>query len=103
MQKAGFLITRLIWWMKLVLCIHVYDISLRVYINCVLSGRIGTLVTMATYMFIDLKWEMWIFTFFCLNGDNWNFFFTEMLMEQSSVFHINFVLIPEFDWLPGRH
>ena len=29
--------------------------------------------------------------------------FTEMFIEQSSTFHMNFVQIVEFDWLPGRH
>ena len=41
-------------WIKLILCIHVYDISL--YINFIFySGRIRTLVVMAAYNPIDLK------------------------------------------------
>ena len=37
-------------YIKLILCIHVHDISL--YINCdFYSGRIRTLVAMATYLF----------------------------------------------------
>ena len=40
--------------------------------------------------------------FFCLNGDIWNFFFTEMFIEKSSTFHMTFVQIGVFDWLSGR-
>ena len=38
--------------------------------------------------------------FFCLIGDILNFF-TEMLIEWSSTFHMTFVQIGEFDWLSG--
>ena len=39
---------------------------------------------------------------------NWPFLlfhwrYLEMFIEQSSTFHMNFVQIAEFDWLPGRH
>ena len=40
--------------------------------------------------------------FFCLIGDIWIFFFTEMYIEQSSTFHTTFVQIGEFDWLSAR-
>ena len=35
---------------------------------------------------------------------HWEYFdfFTEMLIEKSSTFHITFVQIGEFDWLLGR-
>ena len=39
--------------------------------------------------------------FFCLIGDIL-IFFTEMLIEYSSTFHMIFVQIGEFDWLSGR-
>ena len=41
--------------------------------------------------------------FFSLYGGYLGFSFTEMCIEQSSVFHVNFVQITDFDWLPGRH
>ena len=47
------------------------------------SGWIKTLVAMATYSSHRLimgKAEI-AFFFFCLNGDIWNFFFTEMFIE----------------------
>ena len=66
--------------MKPKLGIHAKDISL--YISCVFdSGRIRTLVAMATYSFHRLiigKEE--IDNFFCLIGDIW-IFFTEMFIE----------------------
>ena len=40
--------------------------------------------------------------FFCLNGDIWNSFLQNCLLSKSSTFHMAFVLIAEFDWLPGR-
>ena len=46
------------------------------------SGRIRTLVAMATYSSYRLiigKVEICIF--FSVNGDIWNFFFTEMFIE----------------------
>ena len=66
----------------------------------VYSGRIRTLVAMATYSFHRLimgKEEIDNF-FFCLIGDIW-IFFTEMFIESSSTFHMTFVQIGEFDWL----
>ena len=67
--------------MKLKLGIHAQDISL--FKSCVFySGRIRTLVAMATYSSHRLimgKEE--IDNFFCLIGDIWNFFFTEMFIE----------------------
>ena len=39
--------------------------------------------------------------FFCLIGDIW-IFLTEMLIELSSMFHMTFVQIGEFDWLSVR-
>ena len=39
--------------------------------------------------------------FFCLIGDIW-IFFTEMLIELSSMFLMTFVQIGEFDWLSVR-
>ena len=48
----------------------------------VYSGRIRTLVAMATYSSHRLiMGKVEICIFFCLNGDIWNFFFTEMLIE----------------------
>ena len=71
--------------------------------SCVFySNRIRTLVAMATYSSHRLimgKEE--IDNFFCLNGDIL-IFFTEMLIEYSSTFHMIFVQIGEFDWLSGR-
>ena len=40
--------------------------------------------------------------FFCLIGDIWIFFFTEMFIEKSSTFHATFVQIGEFDWLSAQ-
>ena len=31
------------------------------------------------------------------------FFFTEMSIEKSSMFHVTFVQIAYLDWLTGRH
>ena len=33
---------------------------------------------------------------------NYRTIFTEMIIELSSTFHMAFVQITEFDWLPGR-
>ena len=77
--------------MKLKLGIPAKDISL--YKSCVFySGRIRTLVAMATYSSHRLimgKEE--IDNFFCLIGDIWIFFFSEMFIEKSSMFHTFFV------------
>ena len=71
--------------MKLKLGIHAKDISL--YKSCVFySGRIRTLVAMATYSSHRLimgKEE--IDNFFCLIGDIWNFFLQKCLL--SSLLH----------------
>ena len=62
--------------MKLILCIHVYDISL--YINCVFYSG---LVAMATYIFHrHILGRVDIDNFFCLNGDIF-IFFTEMCIK----------------------
>ena len=37
-----------------------------------------------------------------LIGDILKNFFTEMLIEYTSMFHMTFVQIGEFDWLSGR-
>ena len=31
------------------------------------------------------------------------YFFTEMFIEKSSTFYMNYVQIASFDWLPVRH
>ena len=57
---------------------------------------------MATYSSLRLimgKEE--IDNFFCLIGDIWNFIFTEMFIELSSMFRTTFVQIGESDWLSG--
>ena len=68
--------------MKPKLGIHTEDISL--YISCVFySGRIRTLVAMATYSSHRLimgKEE--IQDFFCLIGDSWNFFLQKCLLSS---------------------
>ena len=40
--------------------------------------------------------------FFCLIRDIL-IFFTEIIIENSSVFHMTFVQIALFDWLTGQH
>ena len=98
-------------WMKLILCIHFYGISL--YINCdfysgwlrtlvamatnsshrLLMGKVEidsfcrligdiTLVAMTTSIFIKVK----IDNFFCLNGDIWNLFLQKCLLSSSKYF-----------------
>ena len=58
---------------------------------------------MATYIFHRfIKAKAKLDNFFCLNGYNWNLFFTEMFIEKCSTFHMAFVQIAEFDWLPGQ-
>ena len=57
---------------------------------------------MATYSsFRLIMGKEEIDNFFCLIGDIL-IFFTEMLIEKSSTFHMIFVQIGEFDWLLGR-
>ena len=61
-------------WMKLILSIHAYDISL--YIIVFYCGRIRTLVAMATYIFhrrLMGKVEIG-----CLNRDIWIFFYIKV-------------------------
>ena len=54
----------------------------RLHIFCFYSGRIRTLVAMATYIFHRLiMGKVNMDNFFCLNGDIWNLFFTEMFIE----------------------
>ena len=86
--------------MELKLGIHALDISL--YKSCVLySGRIRTVVAMATYSSHRLKMGIEeIDNFFCLIGI-FGIFFTEMFIEKSSMFHTTFVQITLFDWLLG--
>ena len=64
------------------------------------SGQIKTLVAMATYIFHRLKMGKWKIDIF---HSLWGYLniFTEMFIEQSSVFHMKFVQIAKFDWLPG--
>ena len=57
---------------------------------------------MATYIFHRfIKGKAKIGYFFCLNGEL-EFIFKEMFIEKSSIFHMAFVQIAEFDWLPGQ-
>ena len=70
---------------------------------CFCSNRIGNLVAMATYSSQRLimgKEETDIFFIFSVSMGIFGFF-TEILIEKSSTFHITFVLIVEFDWLSG--
>ena len=73
--------------------------------NCVFSsGRIRTLVAMATYSSHRLIMGKVDFdNFCCLIGDIWIVFFTVMFIEKSCKFHMTFVQIASFDWLLGRH
>ena len=59
------------------------------------SNRLRTLIAMVTFFH-----RLIMVTFFL---SQWRFLLTEMFIEHSSVFHMNFVQIAEFDWLPGRH
>ena len=79
--------------MKLELGIHI-----SLYINCVFySGRIKTLVAMATYIFHRLIMvKVNIDNFFCFNGDIWNLFLQNCFVELPSKSHMAFVQIPEF-------
>ena len=62
------------------------------------------MVTMATYIFCRLKGKSGNLQFFLSqSGYLEKIFFTEMIIELLFVFHIIFVQIAEFDWLPGRH
>ena len=36
-------------------------------------------------------------------GNLFGIYFYKMFIEQSSMFHMYFVQIAEFDWLPGLH
>ena len=57
------------------------------------SGRIRTLVAMATYSSHRLIMSHWGYL---------DFFFIKMFIEWSSTFHTTFVEIGKFDWLSGR-
>ena len=72
-------------------------------IICFCSGWIRTLVPMATYVFHRLimgKVEMNIYFSVPMGIFNLELFYTEMFIEQYSAFHMNFVQIADFDWLP---
>ena len=57
-----------VWWIRLILCIHVYDMSL--YINCFFYSSHITLVAMATYCSYRLiMGKVEIDHFCCLIGD----------------------------------
>ena len=63
------------------------------------SGRIRTLVAMATYSSHRLiMGKVEICIFFLSQWRYLEFFFTEMFIEYSSMFHITFVQIGVFDW-----
>ena len=67
------------------------------------SSRIRTLVAMTTFSSHKLimgKEE--IDNFFSVLLGIFGYYFTEMLIEYSSMFHMTFVQIGEFDWLLGR-
>ena len=67
------------------------------------SGRIRTLVAMATYSSHRLiMGKVEICNFFLSQCRYLGFFFTEMLIVKSSTFHVTFVQISVFDWLSGR-
>ena len=74
------LLSETIQWMKLILCVHVYDTS--IYLDCIVySSWIRALVAMATYSFHRLiMGKLEINNFFYLNGDIW-ILFTEMFIE----------------------
>ena len=58
---------------------------------------------MATFSFHRLKMgKVEIGIFFLSQWRYLDFFFTEMFIELSSMFHITFVQIGVFDWLLGR-
>ena len=88
--------------MKPKLGIHAEDISL--YKSCVFhSGRIRTLVAMATYSSHRLIMGKEEIDNFSVSLGIFGFFFTEMFIEKSSMFHMTFVQIALFDWLLGPH
>ena len=67
------------------------------------SGQIRSLVDMASYSSHGLiMGKVKIDNFFGLKGGYLEFILTEMFIEKSSTFHMAFVQIAEFDWLPGR-
>ena len=63
------------------------------------SGQIRTMASIFQRLIMG---KVRIDNSFFFNGDIRNFIFTEMLIEKSSTFHMAFVQIAEFDWLPGR-
>ena len=67
------------------------------------SNRIRTLVAMATYSSHRLiMGQEEIDSIFSVSFGIFRFFFTEMFIEYSSMFHTSFVQIGEFDWLSGQ-
>ena len=54
---------------------------------------------MATYI---IKGKVKIGIFFLSQWGYLEFIFTEKFIEKSSMFHMAFVQIAEFDWLPGQ-
>ena len=94
--------SKTIRWMKLILCIHIYDISL--YINCVFfhSGRIRTL---ATYIFHRLKLGKEEMDIFSVSMGIFGKKITEVFIEKSSSFHMTFVqslIACQGDKMPGE-
>ena len=80
-----------IWGMKPQFGIHAKDISL--YISCVFhSGRIRTLVAMATYSSHRLIMGKVEIDNFCQVIKDF-FFFFDLFIEKSSMFHTTFVQI----------
>ena len=59
------------------------------------------MATYASHRLIMGKSENYLFLQSCLRY--LNFVFAEMFTEYSSTFHVTFVLILYFDWLPGPH
>ena len=89
----------------IVLILHIHHLQVGGKNNCVFCfDRIRTLVTMVTYAshrLIMEKSENCQLLLSCWRY--FNFVFAEMFIEQSSTFHVTFVLILYFDWLQGPH
>ena len=67
------------------------------------SGRIRTLVAMATSIFHRLIFgKVKIDNFFLSQWGYLEFIFTKIFIELSSMFHMAFVQIAELNWLSGR-
>ena len=73
-----------------------YDIHLITFLAHLSRRLIGELIE-----YTGIRRPSVFASFFCLNGDIWNFF-TEMFIELSSTFHMPFVQIGVFEWLSGR-